>query len=216
MGFGIDAPGADVAPEVLEMTAQGFTATVRTPRGSLRIESPLRGRFNVENVLGVVAMGEILGLDHTAVARGIASVRGVPGRLEPIDMGQPFQVLVDYAHTPDSLENVLRTTRDLAGEGRLIVLFGCGGDRDTGKRPQMGAIGRALSDVCIVTSDNPRSEDPNAIIRQIVATARWRVRCLAPGRPHEDCAAGHHRVGRHHAGGGRRRRDGGECNRRLA
>lgn len=87
-------------------------------------------------------------------------------------MGQPFQVLVDYAHTPDSLHNVLRTARDLAGDGRLIVLFGCGGDRDTGKRPQMGAIGRALADVCIVTSDNPRSESPQAIIDEIVAGAR--------------------------------------------
>jgi UDP-N-acetylmuramoyl-L-alanyl-D-glutamate--2,6-diaminopimelate ligase len=86
-------------------------------------------------------------------------------------MGQAFQVLVDFAHTPDSLENVLRTTRELAGSGRVIVLFGCGGDRDTGKRPQMGALGRAMSDVCIVTSDNPRSEDPAAIIEQIVEGA---------------------------------------------
>jgi UDP-N-acetylmuramoyl-L-alanyl-D-glutamate--2,6-diaminopimelate ligase len=112
-----------------------------------------------------------MGLEQSAVARGIAALPGVPGRLEPIDMGQPFQVLVDYAHTPDSLENVLRATRDLAGDGRLIVIFGCGGDRDTGKRPQMGAIGRALADLCIVTSDNPRSEDPEAIIRDIVAGA---------------------------------------------
>lgn len=168
LGYSVDRPDADVVPTALRMSAGGFTATVRTPRGDLDIESPLRGRFNVENVLGVVAMGELLGLPHDAVSQGIARVRGVPGRLEPIEMGQPFQVLVDYAHTPDSLENVLRTTRDLAGEGRLIVLFGCGGDRDTGKRPQMGAIGRALADVCIVTSDNPRSEDPHAIIRQIV------------------------------------------------
>lgn len=171
LAFGIDARGADIAPESLVLGAGGFTATVRTPRGPLRIESSLRGRFNVSNVLGVVAVGEVLGLDHDSIARGIASLRGVPGRLEPIDMGQPFQVLVDYAHTPDSLENVLRTTRDLAGDGRVIVLFGCGGDRDTGKRPQMGAIGRALSDICIVTSDNPRSEDPEAIIEDILAGA---------------------------------------------
>ena len=153
------------------MGSSGFTATVRTPRGPIDIASPLRGRFNVENVLGVVAMGELLGLPHDAVARGIADVRGVPGRLEPIEMGQAFQVLVDYAHTPDSLENVLHTTRELAGSGRVIVLFGCGGDRDTGKRPQMGAIGRAMSDICIVTSDNPRSEDPAVIIDQIVQGA---------------------------------------------
>lgn len=171
LGFGIDAPDADVAPQSVDLGVGGFTARVRTPRGPLDITSSLRGRFNVSNVLGVVAVGELLGLDHAAVAAGIAALRGVPGRLEPIEAGQPFQVLVDYAHTPDSLENVLRTTRDLAGRGRLIVVFGCGGDRDAGKRPQMGAIGRALSDVCIVTSDNPRSEDPEAIIRDIVAGA---------------------------------------------
>ncbi|MSO44230.1 MAG: UDP-N-acetylmuramoyl-L-alanyl-D-glutamate--2,6-diaminopimelate ligase [Thermoleophilia bacterium] len=170
--FGIDARGADVGPETLSMGPDGFIATVRTPRGPIVIKSALRGRFNVSNVLGIIAVGELLGIDHAAVQRGIASVRGVPGRLEPVDMGQPFQVLVDYAHTPDSLHNVLRTARDLAGDGRLIVLFGCGGDRDTGKRPQMGAIGRALADVCIVTSDNPRSESPQAIIDEIVAGAR--------------------------------------------
>ncbi len=171
LGYSVDRPDADVVPDDLRMSASGFTARVRTPRGPVDIASPLRGRFNVENVLGVVAVGEILGLSHDAVAAGIAAVRGVPGRMEPIEEGQSFQVLVDYAHTPDSLENVLRTTRDLAGDGRLIVLFGCGGDRDTGKRPQMGAIGRAMSDLCIVTSDNPRSEDPDAIIAQIVAGA---------------------------------------------
>jgi UDP-N-acetylmuramoyl-L-alanyl-D-glutamate--2,6-diaminopimelate ligase len=171
LGYSVDRDDADVVPTALQMGSDGFTATVRTPRGPVEIVSPLRGRFNVENVLGVVAMGELLGLPHHAVARGIADVRGVPGRLEPIEMGQAFQVLVDYAHTPDSLENVLRTTRDRAGEGRVIVVFGCGGDRDTGKRPQMGAIGRALSDICIVTSDNPRSEDPQAIIAQIVQGA---------------------------------------------
>ena len=171
LGYSVDRDDADVVPTALHMGSSGFTATVRTPRGPIDIASPLRGRFNVENVLGVVAVGELLGLPHDAVARGIADVRGVPGRLEPIEMGQAFQVLVDYAHTPDSLENVLQTTRELAGSGRVIVLFGCGGDRDTGKRPQMGAIGRAMSDICIVTSDNPRSEDPAAIIDQIVQGA---------------------------------------------
>ena len=171
LGYSVDRDDADVVPTALHMGSSGFTATVRTPRGPIDIASPLRGRFNVENVLGVVAVGELLGLPHDAVARGIADVRGVPGRLEPIEMGQAFQVLVDYAHTPDSLENVLHTTRELAGSGRVIVLFGCGGDRDTGKRPQMGAIGRAMSDICIVTSDNPRSEDPAVIIDQIVQGA---------------------------------------------
>ncbi len=165
--------GADVYPADLHLTRSGFAATVATPRGPLAIESPLRGRFNVSNVMGVIAVGELLGLDQAAMARGLASVAGVPGRFEPIDMGQPFEVLVDYAHTPDSLENVLREARKLVPEGRrLLVVFGCGGDRDRGKRPQMGAIARQMADIAIVTSDNPRTEDPDAIIAEIVAGAR--------------------------------------------
>jgi UDP-N-acetylmuramoyl-L-alanyl-D-glutamate--2,6-diaminopimelate ligase len=95
----------------------------------------------------------------------------VPGRFEAVEAGQPFPVIVDYAHTPDSLENVLRTGRELVSGGRLIAVFGCGGDRDRGKRPQMGAAARALADVAVVTSDNPRSEDPDAIIAEILAGA---------------------------------------------
>jgi UDP-N-acetylmuramoyl-L-alanyl-D-glutamate--2,6-diaminopimelate ligase len=172
LGYGLDAPSADVGPESLELGPHGFTARVRTPRGPIDLASTLRGRFNVSNVLGVVAVGEAMGLDQGAVIAGIAAVGGIPGRLEPVEAGQPFQVLVDYAHTPDSLENVLCTTRDLARGGRLIVVFGCGGDRDQGKRPQMGSIARRLADVCIVTSDNPRGEDPDAIIAQVVEGAQ--------------------------------------------
>jgi UDP-N-acetylmuramoyl-L-alanyl-D-glutamate--2,6-diaminopimelate ligase len=170
LGFAVDSP-ADVRPERLEMHARGFSARFATPRGPLDVESPLRGRFNVSNVSGVVAVGELLELDHAAVAAGVAAVQGVPGRLEPVDAGQTFQVLVDYAHTPDSLENVLRTARDLVGGGRLLVVFGCGGDRDRGKRPEMGRVARELADVAIVTSDNPRSEDPEAIIAEILSGA---------------------------------------------
>lgn len=170
LGFAVDA-SADVRPDRLEMHARGFSARFSTPRGALEIVSPLRGRFNVSNVAGVVAVGEILGLDHAAVAAGVAAVPGVPGRFEPVDAGQPFQVLVDYAHTPDSLENVLHAARDLVGDGRLLLVFGCGGDRDRGKRPQMGRAARELADVAIVTSDNPRSEDPRAIIEGILAGA---------------------------------------------
>ena len=170
IGYAVDAD-ADVRPRRLDLTPTGFRAEVATPRGLLEIASLLRGRFNVSNVLGVVAVGEALGLDHESVAAGIATVAGVPGRMEPVDAGQPFSVIVDYAHTPDSLENVLRTARELAAGNRLLVVFGCGGDRDTGKRPQMGAIASALADLTVVTSDNPRSEDPDAIIAAIVAGA---------------------------------------------
>ena len=171
LGFALDQP-AEVRPTRLSIGPRGFAAEVATPRGPLAVESRMRGRFNVSNVVGVIAVAELLGLAHDAVATGIARVPGVPGRVEPIDVGQPFEVLVDYAHTPDSLDNVLRTSRELAGAGRLIVVFGCGGDRDRGKRPLMGAIGRGLADLCVVTSDNPRSEDPDAIIAEIVEGAR--------------------------------------------
>jgi len=138
--------------------------------GGIELETRLRGRFNVENVLGAVAGARLLGIDDDAIAYGVRELRGVPGRFEAVDEGQPFAVLVDYAHTPDSLENVLRTARDLA-QNRVICVFGCGGDRDRGKRPLMGRIATELADLAIVTSDNPRSEDPGAIIAEILEGA---------------------------------------------
>jgi UDP-N-acetylmuramoyl-L-alanyl-D-glutamate--2,6-diaminopimelate ligase len=134
----------------------------------LQLRSPLPGRFNVLNVLGAVAVARELGVDDATIERAVPQAGRVPGRFEPVDEGQSFAVLVDYAHTPDSLENVLRAARQLAG-ARVICVFGCGGDRDRGKRPEMGRIASALADVAIVTSDNPRSEDPEAIIAQVVA-----------------------------------------------
>jgi UDP-N-acetylmuramoyl-L-alanyl-D-glutamate--2,6-diaminopimelate ligase len=128
----------------------------------------LRGRFNVENALGAIAAARELGIEHDAIKRGLESVRGVPGRFEQVDEGQPFAVIVDYAHKPGALENVLRAARELA-QGRVICVLGAGGDRDRGKRPLMGSIASQLADVVIVTSDNPRSEDPIAIIDEIVA-----------------------------------------------
>jgi len=132
------------------------------------IDLKLRGRFNVENALGALAVARLLGIEHDAIARGIEALEGVPGRFETVDEGQPFTVVVDYAHTPDSLENVLTTARDL-DSGRVICVFGCGGDRDREKRPLMGRIAAELADVAIVTSDNPRSEEPDAIIDEILA-----------------------------------------------
>jgi UDP-N-acetylmuramoyl-L-alanyl-D-glutamate--2,6-diaminopimelate ligase len=163
--FGI-ANDAEIRADELELSARG----ARFRAGGIELETRLRGRFNVENVLGAVAAARLLGIDDDAIAYGVKELRGVPGRFEAVDEGQPFAVLVDYAHTPDSLENVLRTARDLA-QNRVICVFGCGGDRDRGKRPLMGRIASDLADVAIVTSDNPRSEDPDAIIAEILTGA---------------------------------------------
>ena len=133
--------------------------------------SDLRGRFNVENAVAAVAIGRMLGLDEDLVAEALASVHGVPGRVEPVDAGQGFLVLVDYAHTPDSVENVLRAARDLGG-GRVIVVLGCGGDRDRAKRPLMGRAATTNADLTVLTSDNPRSEDPLAILGDMEPGAR--------------------------------------------
>jgi UDP-N-acetylmuramoyl-L-alanyl-D-glutamate--2,6-diaminopimelate ligase len=128
----------------------------------------LVGRFNRLNALAAATVARLLGVPDGVVADGIGGLTAVPGRFETVDEGQPFRVIVDYSHTPDSLENVLRTARELAPQ-RLICVFGCGGDRDRGKRPIMGRIASELADVAIVTSDNPRSEEPLAIIDEILA-----------------------------------------------
>jgi UDP-N-acetylmuramoyl-L-alanyl-D-glutamate--2,6-diaminopimelate ligase len=163
---GIDAPDAPLRATGIESDATGSTFTV----DGLTLRSPLPGRFNVLNVLGAVAAVRALGVDDATIAAALPHAARVPGRFEPVDEGQPFAVLVDYAHTPDSLENVLRAARPLAA-GRLITVFGAGGDRDRAKRPLMGAVVRELSDVGIVTSDNPRSEDPEAIVAAVLEGA---------------------------------------------
>src|ERR671931_416187 len=148
--FGLDAADAEIRPDALD-----------------GIDLKLRGRFNVANALGALAAARLLGIDDAAVAQGLEAVRGVPGRFESVDEGQPFEVVVDYSHTPDSLENALRAARDLAA-GRVLCVFGCGGDRDREKRPLMGRIASELADVPILTTDNPRSEDPLAIIEEVL------------------------------------------------
>jgi UDP-N-acetylmuramoyl-L-alanyl-D-glutamate--2,6-diaminopimelate ligase len=150
--FGLETD-ADVGPEALE-----------------GIDLRLRGRFNVENALAAIAAARLLRIDEDAIARGIEAVQGVPGRFETVDEGQPFTVVVDYAHTPEALAIVLRTARELA-RGRLLCVFGAGGDRDREKRPLMGRVVGELADVAIVTSDNPRSEEPLAIIEDVVGGA---------------------------------------------
>jgi UDP-N-acetylmuramoyl-L-alanyl-D-glutamate--2,6-diaminopimelate ligase len=151
----------------LKTDLTGSRFTVHGPDGAVSLTSPLPGRFNVYNVLGALAAVRALGVPLDVAAQAIETAGHVPGRFEPVDAGQDFAVLVDYAHTPDSLENVLNAARQLT-EGRLHVVFGCGGDRDRGKRPMMGEIAKRLADRVIVTSDNPRSEDPEAIIEEIL------------------------------------------------
>jgi UDP-N-acetylmuramoyl-L-alanyl-D-glutamate--2,6-diaminopimelate ligase len=135
------------------------------------VDLKLRGRFNVENALGAALAARALGCDDDAIRRGLESLRGVPGRFESVDAGQPFHVIVDYAHKPDALEKVLRAARELADGNRVILVVGAGGDRDRGKRPLMGKLAAELADIAIVTSDNPRSEDPETIVAEIAAGA---------------------------------------------
>ena len=170
ISFGI-GPDADLRADDVTATAAGSRFACRSGGKRLTVTVGIPGRYNVINALGVLAVFRALELPLEAAAAGIASLDGVPGRMERIDAGQPFAVLVDYAHTPDSLANVLRAARELT-TGSLIVVFGCGGDRDRGKRPLMGRVACELADVPIVTSDNPRSEDPLAIIAEIEAGAR--------------------------------------------
>jgi UDP-N-acetylmuramoyl-L-alanyl-D-glutamate--2,6-diaminopimelate ligase len=160
------ADDAELRPEELDLDADG----ARFRAGGIELWTRLRGRFNVENVLAAVAVARLLAVEDAAIASGVRQLRGVPGRFESVDLGQPFTVIVDYSHKPDALEKVLRTARDLA-RNRVICVFGCGGDRDRAKRPLMGRIAGELSDVAIVTSDNPRSEDPEAIIAEVVEGA---------------------------------------------
>jgi UDP-N-acetylmuramoyl-L-alanyl-D-glutamate--2,6-diaminopimelate ligase len=144
------------------------TAGAEFSVGGLTVRTPLPGCFNVANALGAYAAAVEMGVAPAVAAEGLGRAERVPGRFEPIDEGQPFAVLVDYAHTPDSLENVLRAARGVS-ESRVLAVFGAGGDRDRDKRPKMGRAASSLADLAIVTSDNPRSEDPGAIIAEIVA-----------------------------------------------
>jgi UDP-N-acetylmuramoyl-L-alanyl-D-glutamate--2,6-diaminopimelate ligase len=164
--FGLQAP-ADVVPSAIAVGPDGLRFTV----DGVDVRSRLRASFNVANCLGVLVAARLLDIDDRAIAAGIADLDGVPGRLEAVDGGQPFEVLVDYAHTPDGIGSILRSTRPLAA-GRLLIVFGCGGDRDRAKRPLMGRAATSLADLTVLTSDNPRSEDPAAIVEEIVPGAR--------------------------------------------
>jgi UDP-N-acetylmuramoyl-L-alanyl-D-glutamate--2,6-diaminopimelate ligase len=168
--FGIHSD-ADVRALDVRPDAAGSDFTLRTADGEWPVRLGMPGRFNVLNALGAWAAARVLGAAPEPLLATLAQPPRVPGRFEPVDEGQPFAVVVDYSHKPGALENVLNSARAVA-EGRVIVVFGAGGDRDRGKRPLMGEIAARLADLAIVTSDNPRSEDPEAIVEEVAAGAR--------------------------------------------
>ncbi len=160
------APGATCFLKSMVSDMTGLRMTVETPVGGFNILSPLLGKYNAYNILAAISVGVALGLSQEAMMAGIASLNGVPGRFEPVVAGQAFGVIVDYAHTEDALCRLLTAVSELTS-GKVITVFGCGGDRDRGKRPKMGAVAARLSDHTILTSDNPRSESALAIIHEI-------------------------------------------------
>lgn len=160
---------ADYRAAGVQVTARGSRFTLHALGGKAEVEMKLIGKHNIENALTAAALvGEACGLSITQIAAGLRDAQGAPGRLQPVDAGQPFSVLVDYAHTDDALENVLSALKPIT-QGKLRVLFGCGGDRDDTKRPRMAKVAEKHADAVYVTSDNPRTEDPEKIVKQIVA-----------------------------------------------
>lgn len=157
---------AQIRAENLSLDEQGGTFTIQTPRGSLKVLSRLRGKFNVYNSLAAATTALALGFSQDAIKKGLESMTSVPGRFETVGLGQDFMVIVDYAHTPDSLEKVIAAAKEIT-LGKVITVFGCGGDRDKTKRPLMGKAAARLSDFTIITTDNPRNEQPVDIIAQI-------------------------------------------------
>ncbi len=158
---------ADVRPSgAVRHGINGLSFEASTPAGTISVESPLVGRHNIDNILTAIGVGVGMGFSGHAISKGIRSMRAVSGRMEKVDEGQPYGVVVDYAHTEDALVRLLEAVREIAPK-RVITVFGCGGDRDRTKRPKMGAAAVRGSDVVIVTSDNPRTEEPSGIIREV-------------------------------------------------
>ncbi len=166
ISYSLEDRHAEVFADEIKFTNEGILSKVRTPWGEIDIKSNLLGRHNLSNILAATASALSLGVPSDSVEKGVLSLSSIPGRLERVDNHLGITILVDYAHTPDALKNVLQVARPLT-RGRLILVFGCGGDRDPMKRPIMGRIGRELSDILIVTSDNPRTESPEGIIEDI-------------------------------------------------
>lgn len=169
--YGVAAQTADFRASHLELTKEGSRFDLSGPSGALTVESPLIGRFNVENLLASLALLISLGFDPKQLVAVVPQITATPGRFERVPGPQPFSVVVDYAHTPDGLEKALDAAREVTG-GRVIVVVGCGGDRDAGKRPQMGELATRMSDLAVLTSDNPRTEDPLAILAEMEIGAR--------------------------------------------
>ncbi len=165
--YGRATPEADVRAEMVSVSGAGNVFSLVTPEGTVTVRSPLTGGFNVANALAAAATALAAGVPLEAVGNGLSAPVVVPGRMERIDAGQPFPVLVDYAHSPDGLEQVLRAARGLVKRGRLVVVFGAGGDRDKAKRPAMGKVAAMVADSVWITSDNPRSEDPLIIAQEV-------------------------------------------------
>jgi len=178
--YGLDSR-AELQARSVDVTSAGSRFVMGTPSGDLALSLRLAGQFNVYNALAAAGVCLIEGVDLTVVARALEACTGVAGRMEPVTAGQPFGLFVDYAHSPDGLENVLRTAQGFA-RGRVISVFGCGGDRDRTKRPQMGRISAERADYTIITSDNPRSEEPEEIVRDIEIGVQ---EVLAPGHYYE-------------------------------
>ncbi len=166
MSYGLNGERHIYAKDI-HASITGLSAMAITPEGNFSFRSPLLGEFNLYNILASVGIGLAVKVDLEEVRGGIEALGGVLGRVESIQNEEGFHIFVDYAHTPDALGRILRTMGDLKGRGRIITVFGCGGDRDRGKRPHMGAIAGRYSDLAVITSDNPRTEDPAAIIREI-------------------------------------------------
>jgi UDP-N-acetylmuramoyl-L-alanyl-D-glutamate--2,6-diaminopimelate ligase len=172
---------ADICPLTHRFGWDGTEANYKTPIGEVAIHTSLLGTPNLYNIGAAIGMAAGFDISLDAIARGIQGLPNVPGRFEPVNAGQPFRVIVDYAHTDDALEKVLVSAREITS-GRLIAVFGCGGDRDRSKRPLMGGVAARLADFVIVTSDNPRSEDPGAIIKEIEAGMQGARYAVHPDR----------------------------------
>jgi UDP-N-acetylmuramoyl-L-alanyl-D-glutamate--2,6-diaminopimelate ligase len=165
--YGIEN-SADISAKKFQLSFDGLRFTANTPQGKLQIVSPLVGRINVYNILAAIGAAQAAGISDEIIEKGIRALKNVAGRFQPVDMGQPFLAIVDFAHTDDALENLIKTARELNPKGRIISLFGCGGGKDRTKRPIMGEASGRLSDLTILTNDNPRQEDPLKIISDIV------------------------------------------------